>query len=124
MQPSGSLALSRARRGLAAAGALLCAVGVALSAYAAHGLDPDARTRIAPALLFLLLHGFALAVFAPRQRGRIEWAALWCWLLGSLLFSGSLVLAVLVATPTAPAPFGGLLLILGWLLQGLASLRR
>jgi uncharacterized membrane protein YgdD (TMEM256/DUF423 family) len=41
-----------------------------------------------------------------------------------LLFCGSLILAVLAGTATGAAPFGGVLLILAWLLQGLAALRR
>jgi uncharacterized membrane protein YgdD (TMEM256/DUF423 family) len=35
-------------------------------------------------------------------------------MLGVILFSGSLALAVFIGTPTALAPFGGGLLMLGW----------
>lgn len=111
-------------RALAAAGALCCAAAIGLGAYAAHGLALAERNRIEPALLYLLVHGLALAVFAPRRR---EWrgdAALIAWSLGILLFCGSLVLAVLAGTSTRLAPAGGMLLIVGWLLHAVSALRR
>lgn len=112
------------RRVLAAAGALCCAAAIGLAAYAAHGLEPAARQRIEPALLYLLVHGMALAVFAPRRREPFADAALGAWSLGMLLFCGSLILAVLAGTSTRLAPFGGVLLIGGWLLQAVSLLRR
>jgi uncharacterized membrane protein YgdD (TMEM256/DUF423 family) len=65
-----------------------------------------------------------LAVFAPRQRNAWELAALLGWSGGMLLFCGSLVLAVLAGTSTRLAPGGGVLLILAWLMQAVAALRR
>lgn len=97
-------AQSRGRAWIAALGALLAALGVALSAYAAHGLDAAARARIEPAWLFLFLHGVVLCVFAPRQTTRWELAALIAWLLGTVLFCGSLIGAVLANLPTTLVP--------------------
>lgn len=112
------------RRGFSAAGAVFCAMSVALSAYAAHALEGAAQTRMQTATLHLFLHGLALVLFAPRQGRRIERLALWGWLVGSVLFSGSIASAVLFGTSARLAPFGGGFLILGWLLQAGASLRR
>ena len=114
----------RSHRAFAASGALFCALAVGLGAYAAHGLAPAARERIEPALLYLFLHGLALTLLAPRQDTRLELAALLAWLLGSVLFCGSVIGAVLASTPTALAPIGGSLLIAGWLLQAMSALKR
>jgi uncharacterized membrane protein YgdD (TMEM256/DUF423 family) len=43
---------------------------------------------------------------------------------GIALFSGSLAAAALFSTPTTAAPFGGSLLILGWLLAAIDYARR
>lgn len=110
-------------RTLAAAGALACALAVALGAYAAHGLVPAARERIEPALVYLFLHGLALVLLAPRRRSRTELSALLCWLAGMGLFCGSVIAAVLAGWPAPLAPLGGMLLIAGWLLQATAALR-
>ena len=109
---------------LAAAGALGCAAAIGLGAYGAHGLAPSERDRVEPALLYLLVHGLALALLAPRRRERFADAALVAWTLGIVLFCASLILAVLAGTSTRLAPAGGVLLMSGWLLQALHALRR
>ena len=54
----------------------------------------------------------------------------WAWFgllgiaLGTLLFSGSLVLGALLGISTGMAPFGGILMILGWLLHAIGQWRR
>jgi len=50
--------------------------------------------------------------------------ALWMLAVGVLLFSGSLAAAHLFATPTTFAPIGGMLMIAGWLLYAVDTLRR
>src|SRR5690606_32496638 len=67
------------RRAFAAGGGVCCALAIAWAAYAAHALDPALRSRADSATLMLLAHGLALAVFAPRQRSRLELAALSGW---------------------------------------------
>ncbi|HUH89754.1 MAG TPA: DUF423 domain-containing protein [Lysobacter sp.] len=107
---------SRSQRGLAAAGAVLAAASVALAAYAAHVAEPGAQVRLQSAAWFAFGHGIALAALAPhavRRFGRFALAGL---LLGTLVFSGSLVGAYLFGAPTTLAPFGGGLMILSWLL--------
>ena len=96
----------RPRSWLAFNGALCAAAAVALAAYAAHGTEGEAQTRLQLAAVFAFGHGLALAVLAP-----------------VLLFCGSLVLNVLAQWPTTLAPLGGTLLIGGWLLYAADSLR-
>jgi uncharacterized membrane protein YgdD (TMEM256/DUF423 family) len=109
-------------RWLAASGAVLAAAAVALAAYAAHGAEGVDQARLQTAAAFAFGHGLALAALAPAWRlGRIALLAL-CT--GVLLFSGSLVAGVLLHWPTTFAPFGGMLLIGGWLLFAIDLLRR
>jgi uncharacterized membrane protein YgdD (TMEM256/DUF423 family) len=112
------------RRGLAACGAVFCALALALSAYAAHGLEGDPQIRLQGAVIWLFLHGLALALFAPRHQSWLERGVLLAWLLGGVLFCGSLILSVLAGAPTVLAPFGGSLLIGAWLVQAVAAWRR
>ena len=116
---------SLSQRLFAAVGAFACAGAIALGAYAAHGVaDAVSRSRLETAVFHLLIHGLALAVFAPRQSTRLGLAVLWGWFGGIGLFCGSLIAAALWNTPTTLAPVGGMLLILAWLVQGIVSLRR
>lgn len=106
------------RRAFGGIGSLLAGAAVALAAYAAHGADGEAQARLAQAAAFAFAHGLALAALAPLVQRRRGLAALAAMLAGVTLFSGSLVGAALFGLPTALAPFGGLLMIGGWLLHG------
>lgn len=117
------MAMNAPLRALAAAGAWLAAIAVALAAYASHAAVPDTRERLFLAALFAFGHGVALAAFAPHAVRRLERLALTGLLAGTLLFAGSLAGAVLAGTSTAAAPIGGGLLIASWLLLGLDRLR-
>lgn len=112
------------RRLLAASGALLAALAVALAAYASHGVDGLAQSRLQVAATLAFGHGVALAALSPVATRRLAQVALLALLAGVLLFSGSLVSHVLVQWPTTLAPLGGSLLIGGWLLWALDALRR
>lgn len=114
---------SRRRSPLAATGALIAAISIALSAYAAHGLEGVPQSRIETATLYALVHGVALAIFAPTASRWLEQLAMSLWLIGLLLFSGSLIASVFAGWPTAAAPFGGGLMIAGWLVLALAHLK-
>ncbi len=70
------------------------------------------------------MHGVALAAFAPITVSRMGGAALVVLLLGTLLFSGSLAVAHFLGTSTRFAPWGGTLMIAGWLLQAAVIARR
>lgn len=113
----------RSSRAFAAAGALLAAGSVALSAYAAHGAEGAAQQNLQLAALFGFGHGLALATLARAVASRLAWSALALLLAGTLLFSGALVAKHAFGGSSAPAPFGGGVLILGWLLYALAALR-
>ena len=108
----------RARRWLGAIGSMLASVAVALAAYAAHGAEGEAQARLTQAAAFAFGHGLALAALAPLAQRRSGLVALLAILLGVLLVSGSVAGAALWGLPTTLAPFGGMLMIGGWLLHG------
>ena len=111
-------------RALAAGGAMLAAVGVGLSAYAAHVAAGEGQAAMQMAALFALVHGAALAALAPRATRWLARMALSAMALGVVLFSGSLGAAHFLAAPTTLAPYGGSLMILAWLVYAADALRR
>jgi uncharacterized membrane protein YgdD (TMEM256/DUF423 family) len=106
--------------------------GVALGAFAAHGL----KNRLTPEYLaifhtgvtYQLVHTLALlgvALLAMQIPGRlITWAGA-SFAIGILLFSGSLYLLTLtgVSKLGIVTPFGGLAFLVGWFCLGLAAWR-
>jgi uncharacterized membrane protein YgdD (TMEM256/DUF423 family) len=107
-------------------------LGVLLGAFAAHGLD----SRLSPRMLanfetgarYQMYHALAmgLAAFAVRGRAaRLANAAGFLFLIGILLFSGSLyVLALTGITRLGMiTPLGGLSLMAGWVALALAALK-
>ena len=106
--------------------------GVALGAFAAHGL----KNRLTPEYLaifhtgvtYQLVHTLALlgvALLATQIPGRlVTWAGA-SFAVGILLFSGSLYLLTLtgVSKLGIVTPFGGLAFLIGWLCLGLAAWR-
>lgn len=115
----------RQRFWFAMIGSLLAAVAVGLSAYAAHaGLDEVPRHWLQQAALFGFGHGVALSALGPMAVRRLAFAGLACITLGVLLFSGSLALGALAGLPTRAAPYGGTLMMLGWVLHALGQWRR
>lgn len=115
--------LEASARWLAAAGALCAGLAVGLGAYASHGVDGEAQARLGLAALFLFGHGLALAALAPRGLRNLGQFALSLLLLGVVLFSATLGLSVLFGTPTTAAPWGGTLMMLGWLVYAIDALR-
>jgi uncharacterized membrane protein YgdD (TMEM256/DUF423 family) len=105
------------------AGCAVMFLSVALGAFAAHGL----RARLTLDLLavfetgvrYQALHGLALFIVAwlhsRGATGPVQ-AAGWSFLLGIVLFSGSLYLLSLTGTRSwgAVTPLGGLAFLLGW----------
>lgn len=122
--PPESLALPLLARALAAAGAVLAALAVALSAYAAHVADPAAQSRLQMAAVFAFGHGVALAALAPRARRRLGQCGLAGLLLGVLMFAGGLAMAYFAGTSTRLLPYGGSLMILAWLAYAADAVRR
>jgi uncharacterized membrane protein YgdD (TMEM256/DUF423 family) len=105
--------------------------GVALGAFAAHGL----RARLSSEYLavfqtgvnYQLIHALALlavALLAQHLPGRLAMFAGRLFTLGILLFSGSLYLLTLSGLKLGiVTPIGGLAFLGGWLCLGLAAWR-
>jgi len=110
-------------RWLRACGAVLAGLGVALAAYASHGASEAASGNLQTAALFAFGHGIALAALARGVASRLSLAALAMLLLGTLVFAGALLAKSLWGASSAPAPFGGMAMILGWLLYAASALR-
>jgi uncharacterized membrane protein YgdD (TMEM256/DUF423 family) len=104
-------------------GAVLAAIAVALSAYAAHATDGPSQSRLQTAAVFAFGHGIAFVALVPQVRG--PWLRLASLALqsGVLLFCGSLAGSVLLGWPSTLAPTGGTLLIAGWIAWAIAALR-
>ena len=103
------------------AGALLGAVGVALSAAASHG----GSVNVATAANFLLVHAPALiALSLVVAGGRILHIGAAILLVAALLFSGDLLAREYLGERLFPfaAPLGGTGMILGWLMLAVGAL--
>lgn len=106
-----------------AIGALFGLAATALAAVGSHalapGLDDDDLRRLVLGVAFLFVNALALLVVGAIARrgghGLMLAVAAALLVLGTLLFSGSLLGRVLFGWPTALAPFGGFALMLGWL---------
>ncbi|SEM81550.1 Uncharacterized membrane protein YgdD, TMEM256/DUF423 family [Pseudomonas sp. ok272] len=106
--------------------------GVALGAFAAHGLkgrlSAEYLAIFHTGVTYQLVHTLALlgvALLAAQVPGRlVAWAGA-AFVIGILLFSGSLYLLTLsgVGKLGIITPFGGLAFLAGWLLLGLAAWR-
>lgn len=113
-------------------GSLFAALGVGLGAFGAHTL----KDRLTPEMLaifetgahYQLIHALALVAVGLAAA---QWPAArfnpagWAFLIGIVLFSGSLyVLAISgVRVLGAITPFGGVAFISGWILFALAAWR-
>ena len=109
-------------------GAVWGFLGVVLGAFGAHGLPRDTPAQALEwwrtAALYHLVHALALVLagIVGQLGGRVD-AACWCFLAGSLVFSGSLYAMALGAPRSLGAitPLGGLSLLAGWLLLAWAA---
>ena len=113
-------------------GALSAFTAVAAGAFGAHGL----RARVAPDMLavfetgarYQMYHALALlavAWLAGERRSRAVRSAGVAFVLGTLLFSGSLYLLVLTGARWlgAVTPLGGAALLVGWLCLAWSAVR-
>jgi len=105
-------------------------IAVGIGAYGAHaaGFDTVAHDRFGSALLYHLVHlsGIAAALLLNgRKTSHLAAASACLFLLGILLFSGSLYASAFSGgvTPTTLAPYGGMSFMLGWLTLGIAGAR-
>jgi uncharacterized membrane protein YgdD (TMEM256/DUF423 family) len=106
--------------------------GVGLGAFAAHGLknrlSAEYLAIFHTGVMYQLVHTLALlavALLAVQIPGRLmTWAGI-SFVIGILLFSGSLYLLTLTGVTQLGiiTPFGGLAFLMGWLMLGLAAWR-
>ncbi len=101
--------------------------GVALGAFAAHGLKnrltPEYLAIFHTGVLYQLIHTlaiFGVAILATQIQGRLVSYAGIAFVLGILLFSGSLYLLTLTGVSKLGiiTPIGGLCLLIGWFILG------
>lgn len=114
------------------AGALTAGLAVALGAFGAHGLEDklEASNSVATwetAVRYQVWHGLALVALGLWRRERAGGAvAAWAFLLGTVLFSGSLYGLALELPGKALlgplTPVGGLALLLAWALFARSSM--
>lgn len=118
-----------------AAGAVLAGLAVAAGAFGAHGLKATLTAsgqaeNWETACRYAMYHALALvtvgllaAIRSPAPGGLT--AAAWCFLVGTLIFSGCLAVLALTGIKILGAivPIGGVLLIVGWALLALAAAR-
>jgi uncharacterized membrane protein YgdD (TMEM256/DUF423 family) len=115
-----------------AVGAIAAAIGITFGAFGAHAL----KSRVTEDLLsifevgvrYQMYHALALLAVAwadERWPGSLLNASGWLFVLGILLFSGSLYLMTLTGARWlgAVTPLGGLCFILGWIALAIAALR-
>lgn len=113
-------------------GALSAFLAVAAGAFGAHAL----RARLGPAMLLVFETGaryqmyhalglMAVAWAVTRWPGKLTSAAGWCFVAGTILFSGSLYAMALSGQRALGAitPLGGVAFLSGWLCLALAARR-
>ena len=114
-------------------GGVFALLAVALGAFGAHGLEghlpPEDLATFETGARYQMYHALALILLAvgrPRLSPGWARAALWAFILGILLFSGSLYALVLsgIRSLGAVTPFGGVSFLVGWVALTLAFLRR
>jgi uncharacterized membrane protein YgdD (TMEM256/DUF423 family) len=115
-----------------AVGAWLGALGVALGAFGAHALKArftaDMVAVWETAARYHVLHALALLATGwacDRWPGALASGAGWLFVVGIVLFSGSLYALVLTGARAfgAITPFGGACLIAGWVCLAMAAMR-
>ena len=113
--------------------AALGAMAVILGAFAAHGLKeripPDMLTVFEVGVRYHMYHAIALLAVAAGAASLWESPrtafACWAWIIGIVLFSGSLYLLALTGRRWLGAitPLGGVAFVVGWGVLALSALR-
>jgi len=132
MRPPGRISPDMRSRLFGPLGALSGLMGVAAGAFGAHALravlPPDLLQAFETGSRYQIAHALALILtaFALERRagGALAWAG-WLFLVGQVLFSGSLYALALsgVRLWGAVTPFGGVCLMAGWLMLGIGLAR-
>ena len=116
-------------------GTFLAGLAVILGAFGAHGLKkivpPETVTTFQTGVQYQMYHALALIfvgmLFEKADTGIMKWAGI-CFVIGILLFSGSLYLITLLKAKNTVGlsgigiitPFGGLFFVAGWLMMLIA----
>lgn len=98
-------------------------MGVAMGAVSAHAMGNFSLIHyMEEGVFFQLLHTPVLLWLADKD-GKFFCLSRWCFFLGIMLFSGSFYVRALTAYPWATmyAPYGGTLLLSGWLTLAFAG---
>ncbi len=107
----------------ARAGSLMMLLAVALGAFGAHGLkdvlSAEMKLVFETGVRYHVYHAFGLFAAAwllDRHPAKAVTVAAWCFLVGILLFSGSLYALSLTGIKKLGmiTPLGGLLFLAGW----------
>jgi len=120
-------------KNIIAVGAILAGLTVVIGAFGAHALRPllEANDRVSAfetGVLYQMFHSLAIlitGIIAHHYPSKNISRAFWCFLIGVLLFSGSLYgLATVGWMWLGPVtPVGGLFFIVGWVLLTLGVLK-
>jgi uncharacterized membrane protein YgdD (TMEM256/DUF423 family) len=111
-----------------AVAAILLALAVAIGAFGAHGLrgrlDEYSMNVYERAVLYHFIHALGLLIVSTLPRPST--AACWLFLIGIVLFSGSLYILAITGIKTlgAVTPFGGVSFIAAWILLAISALRK
>src|SRR5690625_166411 len=107
-------------------------LAVALGAFGAHGLEGKVSEKMLAiwekAVTYQMFHTMALFItglLAAKIEGvSIVWAG-WLFLIGIILFSGSLYLYSTLGVKTLAmiTPFGGVVFLIAWIMLGYAVLK-
>ncbi len=124
---------------IAATGSFIIAITIAIGAFGAHGLkemlDAEALATFEVGVRYQMYHAFGILILGmlPSISQNLKQRIFWFFLIGILLFSGSIYLlsmnSILPFEASAigfVTPLGGLLFIIGWFLlaYGLLSLKK
>lgn len=113
-------------------GTFLAGLAVILGAFGAHGLKkivpPETVSTFQTGVQYQMYHALALLfvgmLFEKADNGLMRWAGI-CFIIGILLFSGSLYLITLLKAKNTVGlsgigiitPIGGLFFVAGWLMM-------
>ena len=123
-------------RTLLVCGAIAAGSGVAIGAWGAHGLRtvvaPDMLATFETAVRYQMYHSIATliagVVIEKSSSENVKWIVIagWCFIIGILLFSGSLYLLVLLNQRWfgVITPVGGISFIAGWIALAISLARR
>lgn len=110
-------------------GSIVMALSVAIGAFGAHGLEPKISEKLMKnyqtGVQYHMIHGIGILIvglIALKITSSQLHAAGWSFLIGIILFSGSLYAMALTGVTKLGAitPIGGVSFIVGWILLGIA----